>query len=120
MRQLIILALIFGYFIGSIIIGVNQYQSNGGLSTNYLITQWVFLAISVFCTLKFQNSSTIIGDTLATLGGGIAMMIIIQAILFYILGDFLAAHMGTIKILLLIIAAIVIVRMVFKYLVRGT
>lgn len=120
MRQIVTIALIFGYFIGSIAIGVDQYQNSGGLSTNYLIIQWVVLALSVFCTLKFQNSPTIIGDTLATLGGGIAMMIIIQAVLFFLLGDFIAAHMSSIKIIMLIIVAVIIVRLVFKYLVQGT
>jgi hypothetical protein len=82
------------------------------------VFQFIVLALSVFCTFKFQNSQTITGDTLATLGGGISMMVIIQGILFYLLGDVIAKNMSTIKIIVLLVLAIIIIRIVFKYLTR--
>ena len=120
MRQILTLVAILGYLIGSIVIGYNQYTNFGELSTTFLITQWVVLGISVFCTLRFQNSNTNLGDTLATLGGGIAMMVIIQAVLFFVLGGLITSTMSNAKIILLVVLAIIIGRLVFKYLTKSS
>lgn len=118
MRQIITLAAILGYLIGSIVIGYGQHKNFGDLSTTYLITQWVVLGISAFCTLRFQNSYTKLGDTLATLGGGIAMMVIIQAVIFFFLGGLVKSNMSNGRIIVLVILAIIIVRLVYKYLTK--
>jgi len=118
MKDFITITLIIGYFAGSVFIGVGQYQTLGELSTNYIVFQLITLTVSVFFTLKFQNSPTVIGDTLATLGGGVAMMIVIQSILFYLIGDVITKSISTTKIIVLVIVALVIIRLVFKFLTR--
>lgn len=116
MNQNLTLILIYSYLIISIFIGVTQFQEIGELSTNYLIFQWFALGISVFLTMKFQNSKTIKGETLAIIGGGFAMMIVIQAVLFFLIGDYISYKMSTIKIIVLVIIAIIIIKVVHKHL----
>lgn len=113
------LGLIFGYLIISILIGIYQYRIMGELSGTYLTTQWVIFIVSAICTLKFQNSPTVIGDFIATISGGFAMMIIIQAVIFFILGDIIASKLSITKIILLIIFGALIARFIYKYLVRN-
>lgn len=101
----------------SIFIGVNQFQEIGELSTNYLIFQWISLGISVYLTMKFQNSNTKRCETLATIGGGFTMMITIHAVLFFLIGDYISSNMSTIKIIVLVIIAIIIIKIVSKHLI---
>ena len=113
------LLIIFGYFLASIIIGFNQYVHFEGLSTVYLVSQWIILGVSVFCTLFFHNRHHGVGDFLATVGGGIAMMDIIQAILFYVLGGFITSDLSLTKTILLVVIAIVIIIFVYRYLTKS-
>ena len=118
MKDFLTVASIFAYFIISIFIGVNQYLDFGELSNTYLFIQSLVLVISIFCTIRFQNSQSIFGEILATLGGGFAMMIIIQAVLFFMLGDVIVSNLSTMKIIVLVIIGLIIIRLVFKNLTK--
>ena len=118
MRNIIVIFSIFSYLVISVIIGINQYIDLGGLSKTYIITQWIVLVISIFLTLRYQNSYSQIGIVLSTLGGGIAMMVIIQAALFLIFGRFLTSNMSAGKIILLIFLGLGVVKLIHWYLTR--
>jgi len=110
---------IIGYFITSIIIGVSQYIHYGELSSVYIIAQIVIFIISVFLNFKFQESYSDIGSALSILGGGLALMDILQAVLFLIFGRFIEPNMSFWKILLFIIIGIVIIVVIIKRLNRN-
>lgn len=118
MRTILLLTLIFGYLIASLYIGINEYRNLGELSSTYITVQWIVFVISAFCTLKFQNSRTILGESIATLGGGFAMMIVIQAIIFFLLGDVIASSLSPMKIFVIVVLGIIVARFVFKYLTQ--
>ncbi len=118
MRHFLTLSSILGYLIGSIVVGYNQFKNHGELSTTFLATQWIVLGISTILTLSLQKSVSVLGETLATLGGGIALMIIIQAVIFYVLGGLINSNMNTARIVVFLVLALIIVRLVFKYLTK--
>ena len=119
MRDILTLLAIAGYLIISLIIGINQYINIGELPKSYIITQWVVLIISVIITFSFQNPYSQTAAVLSTLGGGIAMMVIIQAVLFFIFGRFITAGLSTGKIILLIILGLVVVKLIHWLLTRN-
>ena len=107
--------IVVGYLVCSIILGIGEYREFGELSSTYIITQWVVLGLSIFLNLKFQNARTILGEILAILGGGIALMVILQAILFFVIGDAIGSKMSTTKIVILTIVGILVVYFAFKH-----
>jgi len=119
MRTILLLILIFGYLIASLYIGINEYRNLGELSSTYITVQWIVFVISAILTIKLQTSQTILGDSIATLGGGIAMMIVIQAVIFFLLGDVIASSLSPFKIFIIIALGIIISRLAFKYLTRN-
>lgn len=118
MRVRLTISAIFFYLVISVIIGINQYIDLGGLSRSYIITQWVVLIISVFLNFRYQNSYSQIGFVLSTLGGGIAMMVIIQAVLFFLFGRFLTSNISNVKIFLLIFLGLGVVKLIHWFLTR--
>lgn len=112
----LLLSIIYGYLIVSIIIGSFQYLYYGGLSLSYLITQWTIFGISIFSNLYFRKSHKGVGNVLAIISGGIAMMDIIQAVIFYILGDFIDVNISLNQAIILFSVAVGIFFLIYRHL----
>lgn len=115
--------LILTYFITSMYIGINQYMNEGELSTTFMVVTGIIFVLSIVLNLLLQNAFPgSLGETLAVMGGGIALLIIIQTVIFWIFSPlFINFHsLPTWKITLAIIGIFLVGRMAFNYLTKGT
>jgi len=110
-----------GYFIFSMYIGINQYMDLGELSTTFIIVTSVIFVLSIGLNLLLQNASPgSFGEELSSIGGGLALFIIIQSAIFLVASPlFINFHSLSIwEILSGLIIILFTVKIVFSHLTK--
>lgn len=114
--QNVAVLVIISYFIVSIIFGISDYKEFGQLTATYLVTQVVMFILGVIINIKYSKKKYFI----SAIGGGIALMVILQAVLFWLIGDAISSEMSTGKIILVSIIGLVGVRIAFNYFTKDS
>lgn len=115
------LLIIAAYLIFSIVLGLGQYKELGELSNGFIVIQAIVLLVSVFLYFITQKSSEYpaLYNFISTAAGGIAIMTVLLAVVFILIGDVIASEAGsTFKGILLGVIVLFAIVMVLKYLTK--